>query len=508
MSASDDLARYLHLHRSGKIPPHSPDHDKDSIATSDLLSEISSDFSESALKPRKPWAYLPPRHAKHPHRQHSGSHLRSALKPVLEEEDAFSISAFLPDSKSPSKQRFLSYRHSSKRKSASKPTISKEFDENYSVASIDTEALLRSSDEEMEENREMTLPRQMPKTGLKHIARNKAKAREDTRSTPNLKFEKGKLMEEIREKVREMTRQARVELKIPARSELASQASKVYIDELYNTRREVPEREHLGISHPSKSTQESIYPPSSAYNPSKPKVSLSLETQKLSHFPSSRLELASVCSISILPKFNMHSTGSDFSLLDQFQSPASRKSHVNDSSLMRSLRASREQGKLAVSPKFQHRQRMSIVQAVVLIQRAVRKYVLKGNSRPIKPSVPAIKAYENWSSDLNYRLPPTLKRRLEEQLPGLPDPERATQSLYKALDQLTALRSMASRSSSEDTSLVLSESLETTQGGKGRISAKSKETSDLRKPKSPEELDLSGDTDFLLRSSESLDLME
>jgi len=498
MSASDDLATYLHLHRSGK-PPHNPrSKDTDSVTTSELLSQISSDLSQSDLQPLHPVAYFPPRQGKYQPRLHSGSRPKPTLKPVLEEDDPFSISAFLPDSKPTPKKHFSHIHHSSRLKSHSKKVNSKDFYDQSSVASIDTEALLRSSDEEMEE---ISLPRQMPKAGSRHLERGKPRKREETRSSPSLKWGKVKLMEEIRAKVREMTKPLRVELKIPANRE----TDKAYIDGIYGKRRETPEKETPGFSHPSKSTHESLFQPSSGYFPAKSKVSLSLESQKASNVPAPRLELASVCAISILPRFNIHSTGSDFSLLDQFQSPASRKSHLTDSSLTRSLRLSREPPKFA-SSRLVSRAKLSIVQAVVVIQRAVRRYVLKGNGSN-RPGV-AIKAYENWSSDHAYRLPPTLKRRLVEPVQGLVDPERATQSLYTALDQLTALKAMASRSSSEETSFVLSESLETTQGQKGRVSARSRESSDLRKPKSPEELDLSGDTDFLLRSSESLDLME
>lgn len=494
MSASDDLATYLHLHRSGKPPPGSHSRDQDSITTSELLSQISSNSSKPEVKSHKPVGYFPPRQGKCPARLHSGPRLRSTLKTISEVDDPFSISAFLPDSKPTPKKHFSQIHHAKRLKPYKKSPISEGFYDQSSTASIDTEALLGSSDEEIEENREISLPRQMPKSGFRHLDREKPRKRDETRSTPNLKWEKMKLMEEIRAKVREMTRPPRVELKIPTIRE----SEKANIDEIYGKRREIPEREAAGLSHPSKSTQESLFQLSSGYFPAKSKVSLSLEPQKPANVPSSRLELASVCAISILPKFNIHSTGSDFSLLDQFQSPASRKSHLTDSSLMRSLRLSRERPKFA-SSRSKSRAKLSIVQAVVVIQRAIRKYILKGSNR----SGTAIKAYENWSSDHVYALPPTLKRRAEPM-----DSEKATQSLYTALDQLTALKAMASRSSSEDTSFVLSESLETTQGQKGRVAGKSKESSELRKPKSPEELDLSNDTDFLLRSSESLDLME
>ena len=443
MSASDDLAQYLRLQRQSKA---SKPRDSDSLATSDLLSSRSS----SSLHP-PPLKHFKPSHS---HR----THFHSTLKPVREEHSIYSISAFLPDSKPTPKRYFPRFHKTSKPKKTP-------YSGFYDRDSIDTEALLQSSDEELEDTREISLPRQT-KQKISSLVKGK---QGNTRSSPHFKAQKNTLLEEIREKVREMAKPAQIDLKIP---------------------HTYPEKRDNSHKFALSSLSSLFQPPSDPLRP----------TRK-------PLEMTSVCTISILPKLNIHSTGSDFSLLEQFQSPLSRKSHLTDSSTGKSVRNSRENGKFGSPGRGSYRKnaRLSVVQAVVIIQRAVRRFLQK-HGKEKRPKSP-IKTYEEWSSEHPLSFHSTLKRHAPY-ISDKIDPERATQSLYKALDQLTALKSLGSKSSSEETSFVLSESLETPLSQNRLSVVRSKESSGHRRLKSPEALDFSDDTDLLLHSNESLDLME
>lgn len=162
-----------------------------------------------------------------------------------------------------------------------------------------------------------------------------------------------------------------------------------------------------------------------------------------------------------------------------------------------------------------YRPRLSLLEATIRIQRAYRRHL-----RLRRPTKSTIKEIETWTLDepMQFSAPrePSLDPGTGSNLlQSDPDAERATRSLYHALDQLRVLRGLASNASSQETSFTLSESAisrEVTPGQSRLIQAltpvqphDSSSRNSIEDFQPGVEGETSIDTDILLRSSESLE---
>ena len=619
----DDLAKYIRSFKAVKEKSCKPSlPDTSSIDTNELLSEMS---SEASVKPTKVRAVMSVQRLKQQRsdNKRGKGQRRTPLKVVQEEDEAndialssYNLSDYLP------REDFAGAK--AQPSQARQPVRLKrphgrreDVDAQSAISSVDTEALLRSSDEEEEDH--YALPRSMPapraltpqgrataqpsKSDLLEVIRNRTvgtKAGEDY-GKPPLKETRHRPYTDHYPKspsagsyVRENRESEELYGKSVSNRGTAESYQKTPVDSQAWTY--TPPSPH----HAKRETADFRYPkdiPSDGQSERSSKsISLSYTTQQTFIPPSKRLQIVSISCISILPTVTTNrSRESEFSLNDPLHSSRkckipsvpdtvrvynsmasvpmdsvfrmsnsgpdsarSRDSYGSDKvtqlqvctcilagvleghlsgcrKVMVPVMLPSERESLASSaaslpykpatippvrpalPKPRpavFRPRLSLLEATIRIQRAYRRHL-----RLRRPPKSTIKEIETWTLDepMQFSAPrdTSLDRGTGSNLlQSDPDAERATRSLYHALDQLRVLRGLASNASSQETSFTLSESAisrEVTPGQSRLIQALTpvqlhdSSSRESMEDFQPVEGETSIDTDILLRSSESLE---